>query len=83
MLFGPQDRVVRYGTGFDPRPDGNSSVFWWISLNGEVRVGCDPPILIISPGFISLLFYSCTDKEDMPVNESLNSAHLILPSCMC
>ena len=33
-----QDRVIRYGVGWDPRTvNGSDNVYWWTSVNGEVR----------------------------------------------
>lgn len=33
-----QDRVIRYGIGWDPRTvNGTNNVFWWTSVNAEVH----------------------------------------------
>jgi len=33
-----QDRVIRYGIGWDPRTvNGSDNVYWWTSVNAEVR----------------------------------------------
>jgi hypothetical protein len=34
-----QDRVIRYGIGWDTRTvNGSDNVYWWTSVNGEVRL---------------------------------------------